>query len=207
MVEVLCVLLWGHARWLSPKQNTPNIYHKQMNNGAGPNSWSISSFLPSCLKLALCVFSTPSQRLCKFEDLSLMTSGRWIQMPSLYWCIYVISTCPLSKGGHDCKICLMVTLRTPSKATATMVTVKTNANVSVSSDTWIITPLPNQTRSAQPPSLDLQDQQLSTQSFKSKCIRYWLWFVYPLRVPRQEVSQSHLCAIYVSWMLLQFTTV
>ena len=26
-------LFWDHACWLGPKQNTPNIYHKQMNNG------------------------------------------------------------------------------------------------------------------------------------------------------------------------------
>ena len=30
--DVSCVLLWGHARRLGPKQNTPNICHRQMNN-------------------------------------------------------------------------------------------------------------------------------------------------------------------------------
>ena len=38
VVDVSCVLVWDQARWLGPKQNTRNIYHKQMNNGvvAGP---------------------------------------------------------------------------------------------------------------------------------------------------------------------------
>ena len=33
VVDVRCVLFLDHAHWLGPKQNTRNIYHKQMNNG------------------------------------------------------------------------------------------------------------------------------------------------------------------------------
>ena len=33
VVDVSCVLVWDYAHSLGPKQNTRNIYHKQMNNG------------------------------------------------------------------------------------------------------------------------------------------------------------------------------
>ena len=32
VVDDSCVLVWDHAHWLGAKQNTRNIYHKQMNN-------------------------------------------------------------------------------------------------------------------------------------------------------------------------------
>ena len=33
VVDVWCVLFWDNAHWLDQKQNTPNIYHKQMTDG------------------------------------------------------------------------------------------------------------------------------------------------------------------------------
>ena len=37
VVEVSCVLFLDHARWLSPKQNTRNFYHKRMKDGVVKN--------------------------------------------------------------------------------------------------------------------------------------------------------------------------
>ena len=36
VVDVSCGFLWDYACWLGPKQNTRNIYHKQMNNRVVP---------------------------------------------------------------------------------------------------------------------------------------------------------------------------
>ena len=33
VVDVMCVLFWTQSVCMVPKQNTRNIYHKQMNNG------------------------------------------------------------------------------------------------------------------------------------------------------------------------------
>ena len=38
VVDVACVLFWTQSVCMVPKQNTRNIYHKQMNNGVDRTS-------------------------------------------------------------------------------------------------------------------------------------------------------------------------
>ena len=52
VVDVSCVLVRDHAHWLGPKQNTRNIYHKQMNNDVIQHS-SRRSIIPHCGTLSV----------------------------------------------------------------------------------------------------------------------------------------------------------
>ena len=75
VVDVLCVLFWDHARWLGPKQNTHNIYHKRVINGVHP----------ACLGIQPCILT---------EDVTLETESVCINLSSPYF-LYILSYHPV----------------------------------------------------------------------------------------------------------------